>query len=65
MVQQRLVFEIQTLVGGQQCRAEKQHLCQSPVTAEISPNSPQPEWFNQILIPWYHYVPVKVDYSDL
>ncbi|GHJ84047.1 hypothetical protein NliqN6_0449 [Naganishia liquefaciens] len=24
-----------------------------------------PEWNSDILIPWYHYVPLKVDYSDL
>ena len=24
-----------------------------------------PEWFNDLLVPWYHYVPVKLDYSDL
>ncbi|RXK36431.1 hypothetical protein M231_06275 [Tremella mesenterica] len=24
-----------------------------------------PEWFNDLMIPWYHYVPVKIDYSDL
>nr|WVH01970.1 glycosyl transferase family 90 protein [Naematelia aurantialba] len=24
-----------------------------------------PEWFQEILIPWYHYVPVKLDYSDM
>ncbi|WVQ71619.1 hypothetical protein IAR50_001159 [Cryptococcus sp. DSM 104548] len=23
-----------------------------------------PEWFDTMLIPWYHYVPVKMDYSD-
>ncbi|ODO03427.1 hypothetical protein L198_02274 [Cryptococcus wingfieldii CBS 7118] len=23
-----------------------------------------PEWFDTLLIPWYHYVPVKMDYSD-
>ncbi|WVQ78070.1 hypothetical protein IAT38_000151 [Cryptococcus sp. DSM 104549] len=24
-----------------------------------------PEWFHTMLIPWYHYVPVKLDYSDV
>ncbi|WWD15888.1 hypothetical protein CI109_100312 [Kwoniella shandongensis] len=24
-----------------------------------------PEWFHEMLIPWYHYVPVKLDYSDI
>nr|XP_019042714.1 hypothetical protein I302_08420 [Kwoniella bestiolae CBS 10118]OCF21644.1 hypothetical protein I302_08420 [Kwoniella bestiolae CBS 10118] len=24
-----------------------------------------PEWFHETLIPWYHYVPVKLDYSDI
>ncbi|WVR05243.1 hypothetical protein IAU60_002255 [Kwoniella sp. DSM 27419] len=24
-----------------------------------------PEWFQALLIPWYHYVPVKLDYSDI
>lgn len=24
-----------------------------------------PEWFNDILIPWYHYVPIRMDYSDV
>ncbi|KAL7423911.1 hypothetical protein Q5752_001496 [Cryptotrichosporon argae] len=24
-----------------------------------------PEWFNDMMIPWYHYVPVKLDYTDL
>nr|AAR84598.1 Cap4p [Cryptococcus neoformans var. neoformans] len=24
-----------------------------------------PEWFHEILIPWYHYVPTKLDYSDV
>ncbi|WVQ78122.1 hypothetical protein IAT38_000203 [Cryptococcus sp. DSM 104549] len=23
------------------------------------------EWFNTLLIPWYHYIPVKPDYSDI
>lgn len=24
-----------------------------------------PEWYNQRIQPWVHYVPVKLDYSDL
>ncbi|RSH91311.1 hypothetical protein EHS25_009610 [Saitozyma podzolica] len=24
-----------------------------------------PEWFSAQLIPWYHYVPLKLDYSDM
>ncbi|KAH8084097.1 hypothetical protein HD553DRAFT_342487 [Filobasidium floriforme] len=24
-----------------------------------------PEWFSHVLVPWYHYVPVQVDYSDI
>ncbi|KAK4683682.1 hypothetical protein P7C73_g6549, partial [Tremellales sp. Uapishka_1] len=24
-----------------------------------------PEWFQEMLIPWYHYVPLKLDYSDM
>ncbi|KAL1405284.1 hypothetical protein Q8F55_008911 [Vanrija albida] len=24
-----------------------------------------PEWFNDILVPWYHYVPIQTDYSDV
>ncbi|ORY33787.1 glycosyl transferase family 90-domain-containing protein [Naematelia encephala] len=24
-----------------------------------------PEWFQDVLIPWYHYVPIKLDYSDM
>ncbi|KAE8538024.1 hypothetical protein D1P53_006091 [Cryptococcus gattii VGV] len=24
-----------------------------------------PEWFHDMLIPWYHYVPTKLDYSDI
>ncbi|WWC61152.1 uncharacterized protein I303_103731 [Kwoniella dejecticola CBS 10117] len=24
-----------------------------------------PEWFHEMLIPWYHYVPIKLDYSDI
>ncbi|WVQ98701.1 hypothetical protein IAU59_005832 [Kwoniella sp. CBS 9459] len=24
-----------------------------------------PEWFHDMLIPWYHYVPLKLDYSDI
>lgn len=24
-----------------------------------------PEWYSDRLIPWYHYVPIKIDYSDL
>ncbi|WVQ70107.1 uncharacterized protein L199_008332 [Kwoniella botswanensis] len=24
-----------------------------------------PEWFHETLIPWYHYVPVKLDYTDI
>ena len=24
-----------------------------------------PEWYSDQIIPWVHYVPVKVDYSDL
>ncbi|WRT67118.1 uncharacterized protein IL334_004084 [Kwoniella shivajii] len=23
------------------------------------------EWYNEMLIPWYHYVPIKLDYSDI
>jgi hypothetical protein len=25
----------------------------------------QPEWYSDIIIPWYHYVPLQMDYSDL
>ncbi|GMK56809.1 hypothetical protein CspeluHIS016_0306490 [Cutaneotrichosporon spelunceum] len=24
-----------------------------------------PEWLSQLLVPWYHYVPVRADYSDI
>lgn len=24
-----------------------------------------PEWFNDLLVPWYHYVPIRFDYADL
>lgn len=24
-----------------------------------------PEWYADRIMPWYHFVPVKVDYSDL
>ncbi|TXT04883.1 hypothetical protein VHUM_03966 [Vanrija humicola] len=24
-----------------------------------------PEWFNDFLVPWYHYVPIQTDYSDV
>lgn len=24
-----------------------------------------PEWFNDLLVPWYHYVPIRFDYADV
>jgi hypothetical protein len=24
-----------------------------------------PEWLSQLLVPWYHYVPIRADYSDI
>ncbi|KAL7416368.1 glycosyl transferase family 90-domain-containing protein [Mrakia frigida] len=24
-----------------------------------------PEWYSEALIPWFHYVPIKTDYSDM
>lgn len=24
-----------------------------------------PEWLSHLLIPWYHYVPIRADYSDI
>lgn len=25
----------------------------------------QPEWFSDLLVPWYHYVPIRFDYKDM
>jgi beta-1,2-xylosyltransferase len=33
--------------------------------AHLSHLYPQPEWWTAQAIPWYHYIPLKYDYTDL
>lgn len=35
------------------------------VSLVAAATNPQPEWFNDILVPWYHYVPIRHDYEDV
>lgn len=41
------------------------HFSSSPALARVHKLTHQPEWFSGMLIPWYHYVPLKLDYTDL
>lgn len=34
-------------------------------SAAVLKSTIYPEWWTQRAVPWYHYIPVKVDYSDL
>jgi len=34
-------------------------------SAAVLKSTIYPEWWTQTAVPWYHYIPVKVDYSDL
>lgn len=66
--QERMEFSIPASTCWQQCSVEEHAICKLHQLLfcdyELS-NILQPEWHSEMLIPWYHYVPLKLDYTDM